>query len=251
MRNIEIASEAGKDISDQFLNIPIGPNRIGASFWMNNDPDLKGTNLYRSVSMGGKLSPTQIAEASLSVLEQKKINPSNITATQLKILNRISAIGVDCSGFTYQVTKYIYEALGGIDYTEKVLGKDDKSGITKVNSNFISSPKNSIRIKNVTNILPGDIIRCMGGIHTLVVVSKIDKIHFLVAHSSDGVPSVGVSMFDLFIKNGESHVFDQFWTEKNKSGVYFNWRLADKFKANDGIWRLRIMQHLFEKTSVV
>lgn len=239
-----LAGEAGLKLVEEFLNIQIGKHKVSASFWMNNDPDLKDTEMFRAIPNGGKMCPSDIARVSIQLLTEKGLSSENMSSDQVRYFNRQNGIGVDCSGFSYQMTRKIYEEIGGIDFDLKIVGVNNLHGITKVNSNFLTNDFNSLPIEDIIQIKPGDLIRAMGGIHSLVVVSRSNDL-LRCAHSSDGVPAVGVSTFDINIIEKNGGILDQYWSERNSNGIYFNERLKGKFKPGDGVWRLKIMQEQY------
>lgn len=238
------AGEAGLKMVNEFMNIQIGKHKVSASFWMNNDPDLKNTEMFKAVPNGGKMSPSGIAKMSIKVLDEKNLISENMSDDQIRFFNRQNCIGVDCSGFSYQLVKHIYEEIGGIDFDQKIVGVNNLHGITKVNSDFLTNDFNSMSITDVNQIKSGDLIRGMGGIHSLVVASRNGD-WIRCAHSSDGVPAVGVSTFDIHIIKKDGGILDQYWSERNSNGIYFNERLRDKSKPGDGIRRLTIMQEQY------
>lgn len=238
------AGEAGIKLVNEFLNIQIGKHKISASFWMNNDPDLKNTQMFKAVPNGGKMSPTEIAGVSTKTLIEKGLSPENMSSDEVRFFNKQNCIGVDCSGFSYQLTRHIYEKIGGIDYDQKIVGLNNLHGITKVNSDFLTNEPNSIQITDVNQIKPGDLVRGMGGIHSLVIISRNGD-WLRCAHSSDGVPAVGVSTFDIHLTKKDGGILEQYWSERNSNGIYFNERLRDKSKPADGIYRLKIIQEQY------
>lgn len=240
------AGEAGLKSTSEFVNIQIGKHKVSASFWMNSDPDLKGTEMFKAIPRGGKMSPLDISEMSVRLLAEKGLNLENMSADQIRSFNRQNGIGVDCSGFSYQLTRHIYAEIGGVDFDQKVVGVNSLYGITKVSSDYLTNDHNSILITDVNQVKPGDLIRGMGGVHSLVVVSRNND-WLRCAHSSDGVPAVGVSIFDIHIVKKDGGILEQYWSERNVNGIYFNERLQVKSKPGDGIWRLKIMQEQYSQ----
>lgn len=237
---------AGKVIAEKFLRIPVGNRFINCPFFMNNDPDWKDTPYYFSVPRGGKMTPEEVTEKLSGAVRDSEFDADNSSLKNLRMFMRKNGIGVDCSGLTYQVLKYIYENSGGSIFEEKVIGAQSNfRGVTKTNSDSLTSLKNSNLVAGIEDIKPGDIIRGHGGHHSIVIFG-CERNLLRCIHSSDGTSALGVSAFEINLIDLKHDIFHQDWSEVNNRGIKYNKRLLSKFKDGDGVWRLRIMQELYD-----
>ncbi len=238
------ANLVGEVIAHRFTRVEIGSRYINAPFWMNKDSDWGKSLMFGAHYHGGKLSYVEVKRQAQQLFEERGIKVGHFSDSFLNYFLRLNHIGVDCSGLTYQVTKFIYQSLGGIDFENKVVGIDSSVGIARVNSNFLTNSTNSIDVPESINAKPGDIIRALGGKHSLTVISKFGN-KLRCVHTSDFVPAMGSSIFGIEITNPRGHIFDQEWSEVNIKGMKYNHRLIEGYRPGDGLKRLKVMEELY------
>jgi hypothetical protein len=245
LTNEERASAAAKGIAAQFREMRVSDKIVTCPFWMNNDPVLENTPLYFAVPGGGKFTPTEILEKLQLFSSEKCFNVSEASSAEIWSFMRTNGLGVDCSGFVYQACKAVYESFGKGDFESRVVGcADNLHGIRKTRARDLTDPKNSIKIERVCDCKPGDIIRCKDGRHSIVVLEVGNDI-LTCAHSSDVVAAFGVSVFTIKLTNPDADIFSQEWSELHLSGLPFNEAVLKSNRSEDGVWRLKVLESVF------
>src|SRR5258708_39801608 len=97
------AAQAAFAVLYGFSQLQIGGKVIACPYWMNFDTDLMDSPFYRAVPKGGKLTSAEVVEQVHSMASQQKFDLASANDEQIRMFMRQNAIGVDCSGFSYQV----------------------------------------------------------------------------------------------------------------------------------------------------
>lgn len=232
---------AARKIFGEFTNLRIGPFTINAPYWRNNNPELKGTPLFKYVPRGGKMSPQELIHGALAMVQRKGLKLDQLGIEEISKMMSEEGLGADCSGFVYQVCENVYKSLGGKDFKDKVVGfRETDTGISRVSANDLTSPKNSENISDIMAIEPGDLIRCYGGRHVMVII-ECSSLELYCAHSHDQTEIPGVHGFTIKIIDPKADIFHQEWDERMTDGSSFQEEVLENFKEGDGIWRLRII----------
>jgi len=231
---IEIARLSAETLVNKFENLEIGGKIVKAPYWKNFKSGFEGTCLYY-VPKGGKLSPQEIVDITVAKASEQGQDLNFLSGEQLGYFMRSNGVGVDCSGFAYQISRTIYESLGGVDFDHKIIGKDGAVGITRVNAWALTSEPNSFRVEKLTDIKPGDLIRSFGGSHAVVVLGlssgKIQCVHPYETGEN------GVQRFNVTIEYPSADIFNQKWDEMEEPIL--------KIDSNDGVWRLKILEGVY------
>ena len=234
--------DAGKRLTQRFLLLDILGRNIVAPYWMNNDPSSVDTYLYKSVSKGGKLTPEEIESQTILKAEEASLSLRALSYDQLRSFMQSNAIGIDCSGFAYQITEAMYSAAGGIDFQSKVKGRNEGDfGIRRTGASDLTSPKNSLTVNSTKDIMAGDLIRCMSGTHVIVVLSKTDSEVFC-AHASGTFD--GVCTFKIEITDSSKGIFNQNWSLFIDGRRNYLGTALKRMGEGDGVWRLQVMSDI-------
>lgn len=227
---LERAQSSAEAIVRKFENLEIGGKTITAPYWKNFRPGLKGTSLYYVVK-GGKLSPSEIVDSTVAKARERGLNLEMLNTQQLLYFMKLEGIGVDCSGFAYQIVRAAYEGLGGKEFDNKIAGLDGTTGISRVNAKALTSRPNSFKIDNLADIKPGDLIRSFGGSHAIVVIGQSSGT-IRCAHSYESGRD-GVQRFNISIQNPSPDIFHQNWDAIEEP--------IERYDSQDGLWRLKIL----------
>ena len=246
------AANVAKKLISRFENLAIDGVFVRTPYSMNWNPTFEKSDLYGYLPKTGKRSPEEIIEDTNLLLGQLKGSKSEngYTESQNRVLQvMISArYGVDCSGFSYQVCKAVYQELGGTNFDLKVEGRfSNEHGITKTSASDLTDPKNSIQVKSIADVKPGDLIRCFGGKHVISIV-EVSSDNLTCAHSSDQIGVLGVHTFPVQIISVNASIFDQVWTERTKNGQNYGLYMQKNTKVGDGIWRLKVIDNIYNYT---
>lgn len=242
---IEKARRVATEEFDSFKNIQIDDHLINAPYWMNNNPSLEGTKHYLYEPRGGKLSVGEIIGKTIQVAKGESFSIKNASQRELKKFMFKHKIGVDCSGFVYQIEKSIFDTLGGNQFEKKLSGVEGDGSATKVNADFLTNPKNALEVDSFKSIIPGDMIRCKGGKHVIVILEKRGNT-LRCAHSSDETEVSGVHEFNIQLENNNEDIFMQVWMEKTSAGGDYLSEIIRYSGKEDGVWRLKLINGLYD-----
>lgn len=229
----------------EFTDFQIYGKKVRIPYWMNFNPSLVDTQSYKAFPGGGKLTPQEILERTLIAAQEISFNLGQASEREVFEFMRERGIGIDCSGFAYQICKAVYLGLGGVNFEDKVIGRQDKDrGIKRTSASDLTDYKNSIKIKEVFLVKPADIIRCKGGTHVISILG-FDSLGIVCAHSSDSTQGSGVHLFHIMIENLKEDIFGQKWDEISLDGHAYIEEVLRKRKEGDGVWRLKVLDQFY------
>ncbi len=152
----------------------------------------------------GKGLPEELEDAVLKIAQEHDINLKTATPEGIREFMKLYGIGVDCSGFVYQVLAYAFEKLGMLDEFINSLSwvDNEKRGVTYAGvSVFVGDASFAVKpseIKSLDLIL----IKRNGNYPHIALVIEIDNKLFLTQSNLDSIPS-GVTLSEIKIeKNG-------------------------------------------------
>ncbi len=205
-------------------------NYLGIPYWRNRLLDGK---IIKEGFMGGKGSWSEIKKAT------QKLLPSNqITAHQIYKLQKKNRIGIDCSGLAYNLLDFISLQTNKISIDKKVLGSAGGHGIRRVSSSMLTSPINSIEIKQYENIKSGDMIRMDNGRHVMIIIDATNELISYV-HSSNKTKTRGVHLGNIKIADPSKTLEFQKWSETTKNNQPYSTLFNSK--KGDGVFRLKCL----------
>jgi len=199
-----------KKILDQFFNFKVAGKKVTIPYWMN---DLK-KGIFGPY--GGKGTPNEIRQSTLEAARKGKIDLEKATPEQIYLLMKRNRIGLDCSGFAYQVLNLLDRQKGNTGIEDRIFGVGGK-GIRKTNARALCGPKNTLPVKNIGQVKPGDLIRLMRGDHVAVVV-EADKGKIVYAHISGETKIQGPHLGTIKIVDFGEGLKKQGWNEQTKDG---------------------------------
>lgn len=243
------SASAAMTLTNRFMELTIAGQLVGTPYWMNKNPLLVDTPYYQAVSKGGKLSPEEIVQSVFTRSTSTNVDLASHSRDEIRKFMLENAIGVDCSGFTYQVVREIYSALGGNGFDEKVIGAEPHfRGITKTAARDLTDTKNSVMINEIRQAMPGDMIRCQEGRHIIVIISNngdtVTCAHSRFSsnrHNTNGVVTFTVDVVDPMLD-----IAKQRWNEYlNDGSNYLEW-LKDNYDTPT-LWRLKILDEIYKE----
>lgn len=221
----------------KFTHLKIGEKEICCPYWID---------LYRNLitgPYGGKGTPAEIIKATSEAAEEQGENLFKMTKRQIRYLMKKNRIGIDCSGFVYQLLDVLDKEGRGDGIENNVYGVRGR-GITKTNAYCLTNNRNTVPIRSVRGVQVGDLIRLHRGRHVVVVIrigkDKKDNVRELVyAHSCPWTKVTGVHMGKIIVKGEDKAVGAQYWLEKTRENKSYK---AEFFfpQKGDGIRRLKI-----------
>lgn len=230
--------EISLKLIDSYKNIKMGPYVFVCPYFQN-----KSIKAFWSVFLG-KGSPKNIESIANKLYIKYKPNNS-ISAKNLLIKCNI---GIDCSGFVLNVVlASLQKPLAIMPFLIKPLTRRPLSVLrhylrffTNISANTLTSDKNCINIREINDILPGDLIRT-GKVHvgiiTEVVKDRHKVISFKYSHSiSGGAKKIGISEGKVVIIDPDIPLEKQKWIEKNQHMLR---ELTNAPRVDSGIRRLK------------
>ncbi len=208
-----------KKYIDSYIDLPYWSNKLRNGQIIDNGP------------FGGKGTTAQIRE----------ITPSNLKSIDIYRFQKKHKIGIDCSGLTYHLLNYWCKLHTGKSIKTKIIGTEGKFGPKRVNVQMLSSPQNSIKISNLSDIKTADLIVIDQKKHVLFVIEKIkDKIYYV--HSSQKTKKTGVHYGTITLTNPDKPLNYQQFSDITKTNIgYQNLFFSNK---GDGIYRLISLQSI-------
>ena len=201
-----------------FTHLPLGDKKIRCPYWKNK--------IEKKVfgPCGGKGSPLQIIEATREEAQNIKINLDHLSKSEILELMQNKKIGIDCSGFVYQMLDVLDKEKGGEGIVKKVIGLGGQ-GITKTNVQCLTDNINSLPVLKIKDIKIGDLLRLKNGKH-LAIIIRIKKkgkriVELTYAHSSNATQISGVHTAKIKIKNSNGSIKKQIWPEKLQDKTLF------------------------------
>ncbi len=161
-------------------------------------------------------------------------------------------VGIDCSGFVTNIMdivaiknkdKHIWELIVKKSKNPiKILYSHRVRPITsKMNADTLTNDDNSIAIKKVKDIKPGDLIRMNGGQH-VAIISELNYNKAVLSKIVywQSTENVGVCTSEIIVKNQNKDLIDQDW--KTIKGAKYQPLYLYKKKINsNGVRRLKLL----------
>lgn len=187
--------------------------------------------------LNGKGKAEDIHQELVKRIRKRKDKDSKLTSPYIQKFAKREEIGIDCSGFAYRVLNELarlnYKSVHISDISEVFSG-----GIRKTNADRLTSKDYCLKIKKISNIQLGDLIRVNGGKHIIVILEMRDS-QIIYAHSSRLTETQGVHLGFIKIKDKDKSLEYQEWLERTRKGTNFGTKYFHEEKG-DGAYRLKI-----------
>lgn len=220
--------EKTQSLIRQYLQIKVSGIEFPCPYYQNI-AHKRGTSTYV-----GKGLPKDIEREA-----QKLFNTSNTLDIQsIRLYMVMAGLGIDCSGFVVRILDSLLQETYGttIIHTLRTLNPTFLNTIryylrpyTNISANMLTSSKNTVKINNYNDLLPGDLLR-FGTKHVAIIISveKTNKLTRKIsyAHStSDYEDEYGVRVGFININRPELSLEKQEWKEtyKNKNWTYLDY----------------------------
>ncbi len=186
----------------------------------------------RFENYAGKGTPKQIRKTLITKAEKEKFNLTTTTSDQLYKFMESHGIGIDCSGFVYNV-------LDGYLRKEKnksldslilrfpgLLGKVEhfllqKNRVRRCNAETLTNDLNTLKIEKVKDMRPGDMIRLnhsdWRGKHIAIIVEVTNDL-ITYAMSSVYTKTKGCHFGKIKVVDSNKGLESQKWEEITKDG---------------------------------
>ena len=222
---------------DNFFYLNIENKIVRIPYWRNK-LNLKKVKRVQG-PFGGKGTPEQIKSATLQKAKKLNVDLRKMTAKQIEKFMRQNRIGIDCSGFVFQVLNQLKP--GFCKKLKKAPGKSSNPA-RRFNASAFTSDQNSIRVNGkISEIKVGDIIPVgleNGKITHVMVVVDTSPEEITYAHSSSKTQLEGPHLGKIIIEYPNEPLDKQRWEEELASGKSIL-SLAKEPLAKIGIRRIK------------
>lgn len=227
-------SEAAIFVLEQYLHFQVGPASCSVPYFNNKTIKARAALAARV----GKGKPSDILDELKDILFRKRISIDSLNSESLKKILVENNLGIDCSGFSYQILNAESEATGkgslkkhlvlikANNFIRKIIAS--LNPVKNVDVATFASDKNSQQI-SLKEILPGNIITMLGNsgegerdhilvIHKVEYVGSDPKIiHYShsIAYPEDGLYGTGVRQGYIEINDSSNSILEGNWSEKH------------------------------------
>lgn len=185
----------------------------------------------------GKSSPLVLTRDTKQIAALGGIDLKILSVEEIRGFMMDNQLGIDCSGFAYQMLSYLTKKIGKGSLRMNGFPKPSNTNVA-----IFASDKFSYPIDSVQEVQPGDLIVFNRGAgqraHMLVVMEKFDS-EIVYSHSTGTASITGVQSGKIQIIDPKGGLQSQEWGHDLKDGG----SLKDYFdpKAGDSVRRLRIL----------
>jgi len=208
----------------------------------------------RFANFGGKGSPQQIKQLVLGAAKKESFFIKKATEEEFLKFMIDHGIGVDCSGFVYNILDQYLRTTKKISLDTIILrypgifGKIErfllqKNRIRRSSAATLTSDLNTVKIVKVKDIKPGDMLRLTHsdwtGKHIAIIV-EINKDYILYAMTSQYTKTQGARFGKIIILDKNKGLEAQKWSESTKKGENYG---KDAFAPSrgDSVRRLKCL----------
>jgi len=209
-------STSAQETIDSYLKMKIGNKTIACPYFINRLRAYAGLRVFL-----GKGTANEIIEEAQLIAQQKNINLETISEQELYQFLAKHHLGIDCSALAIYILKSEYKEKNQINIIPRIhivsFWKNPfrclislTRPIENISVRVLASNKNSEEIKNLNQILPGDMIIHQNLRHVLLikktekennVIQKITLVHatrpIKKEYQGPGVYEIKVSFEDL------------------------------------------------------
>lgn len=228
-----ILSKKANELIEHYFNLKIGGKLVKCPYYINHKS--KKADLR---SLVGKGSPTEIEDEVKIWAKVKKFDLFTSTPFQIRQFMRDNSIGIDCSG----LVSYIIEAelkSRGLKISNVLNNSFGENFwfrmyhrlrfIENLSVQTISNPDNIVKIENLSEIKPLDMLHLKGlidGFHIAIVyetgTNDEGKKYIHYVHSSKWYnPDDGIRKGQIILTSSSNDLTYQTWIDDDKNGINF------------------------------
>ena len=249
-------------LANGYVNLKIGKTSVRIPYaitknglkknGIENNSQTPATGRFENYA--GKGSPKQIQELLIASAKRENFPLPTATSEQIFHFMEMNAIGIDCSGFVYNVLDAFLQKIKNkkldtiILRYPGLLGKIErfllqKNRVRRSNANTLTSNLNTIKVEKVKDIQIADMIRLTHadwkGKHIAIIVG-ITKTYIIYAMTSEYTKIKGSHFGKIKIVNKEKNLQEQEWEEVTKDGKNYGKDAFDP-KRGDSVRRLKYL----------
>jgi len=235
---------------DKYLNLEVGGVYCKI-------PYIFGSSWLEFWRTGGKGSVKDIKVEAEKLFKLYDLVPSEMTEYERYKFLRSKRVGIDCSGFVYNIydkvtkeffgkplSKYILRYKGIVGELDKLIFSFKRN--RRISSFHLTSDLNSFPIKNIKDIRVGDMIKMKSvdpniGHVAIIYDVNLDKNEIVYAHSSFKTKTVGPHLSKIKILDYNLPIDKQEWEEVSSRGE----NISSNASSEEGLGLRRLK--IFEK----
>lgn len=234
-----------KSVLEGYLCLELGGKCVPCVYRKERSPSIKEKLFgYR---FGGKGTPDEIMGLVKETAVKAGFDLKSATIDEIRKFMRRKRIGVDCSGFVYNLLKAFAEDKGIDDLDNKLVRTPSWNPLSflrrtayQINADYLTRAENSVPIRVVKNIQPADMVRMEDGKHVLIMLANTGR-RLIYAHSShQHTKGKGVHLGEIKVLKKDLGLDVQQWKEQTNDGRNFGKVWFDP-KKGDGAFRLKLL----------
>jgi len=240
------------EINGKLINIPYSISKEGNKRAIGELSSAGVTG--RFANFGGKGSPKQIKQLVLKAARNESFIIKDATEEELVKFMIDHGIGVDCSGFVYNILDQYLRNTKKISLDTIILrypgivGKIErfllqKNRIRRTSASTLTSDLNTIKVLKVKDIKPGDMLRFTHsdwkGKHIGIII-EVNKQYIMYAMTSQYTKTQGARFGKILILDKDKGLESQKWLELTKTGENYGKDAFDP-QRGDSVRRLKIL----------
>jgi len=224
-----------RQIAEEYINFEVLGKRFSVPYAISHNPTPAYAGEGRTsahANYGGKGTPAEIRQTLIRVAKQSKFSLDTSSADQIRDFMVKHGIGVDCSGFVYNVLDEYLRASGQPGLAGRIRrfpglkGRADSllfrsRAVRRASASTLTSDLNTTHIEKAAEIKPGDMLRLThaswAGNHIAIVVEVTPKL-ITYAHSSVYTPVTGTHFGQIKIVDKSLGLEKQRWLEQTSDG---------------------------------
>jgi len=237
-------------IIDKYRHLPLAGKLIVTPYSKNRLGLRMGYRVYL-----GKAAPDELIAEIYSLAREKKFDLDKADPEQIRVFMEKNSLGIDCSGFITQVLDALdpklVRAMARRDfwrnpyrYLVARLRPFENLSIA-----HLTAPRNAYKLKDLSIVMPGDIIRTRKGRHGMLITAvsrdesrqELKSIEYAHSTSYYGQQH-GVSVSKIKIVYPHESLRDQDWREQDEQGRNYT---LEGFLEDDGDLRSRYLSLVF------
>lgn len=251
-KTLALPKNAQRTIKSYF-ELPLGRKKVKCPYFMNLKRERAGLRV-----MIGKGTAEEIVHEVRVWAQLKGVNLNKLSEKEIRSFMIKKGIGIDCSGFAVYVLNGWLKELGyghlwnNLKYRQNaILDKIRRRfrPVENISAELLTSDLNCMKITNLDQVLPGDLIRAKGKIqnaHHVAVISevlldehnKVTEFKYVHSHRYYGEEN-GVRKGSVKIIKQNNELKDQKWVDNYEGRNYMLEDLLVGYQDN-GIRRLNL-----------
>jgi len=218
--------ESAKKVIDEYTHLPIGGKEIVSPYFINPKTQRAGLRV-----LVGKGDPGEIAREVKVHSQLKGVDLYKLSAEEIRQFMIDNHIGIDCSGLVVHTYNFWLKNEGKSPLINYLKFKNNSPfqrlkrvlrPVEQIGANTLTNSDNTIPIKNINEIRPGDFIRSKGlrkNSHHIMIISEVTSVNNRVTeieyiHSIRGYNEEnGLRFGKIIISDPSLELYKQTWTE--------------------------------------